>query len=157
MQSSPPDTQSRVDSATTSPPSPLEVTQPHPKPFPALPEDPDLDSMPYPYPRYTDGPDAESRIRAFVSPAALPCKNRVIKNRGIYPISRWTGGVLVFSSPRRGGYYIPGCSNEVPRALPSRSAKTRTVLTVLFHELRTWRESRSVHDPVSGPLPTIGR
>ena len=29
--------------------------------------DPDLDTMPYPYSRYTDGPDAESHIRAFVS------------------------------------------------------------------------------------------
>ena len=32
-----------------------------------LPEDPAYDIMPYPYPRYTDGSDAESHIRAFVS------------------------------------------------------------------------------------------
>ena len=67
LQSSPPDTQSRVDSAPTSPPSPPDVTQPDPNPFSALPEDPDLDTMPYPYPHYIDGPDAESHIYAFVS------------------------------------------------------------------------------------------
>ena len=27
----------------------------------------EYDIMPYPYPRYTDGPDAESHIRAFIS------------------------------------------------------------------------------------------
>ena len=67
LQSSPPDTRSRVDSTPTSPPSPPEVTQPDPNPFPVLPEDPDYDTFPYPYPRYTDDPDAESHIRAFVS------------------------------------------------------------------------------------------
>ena len=47
--------------------SPPVVNQPEHNPFLALPETPDFDTMPYPYPRYIDGPDVESHIRAFVS------------------------------------------------------------------------------------------
>ena len=67
MQSLPATTHSRVDSTPTSPPNPPEVTQPNPNPFPDLPEDLAYDIMSYPYPRYTDGPNAESHIRSFVS------------------------------------------------------------------------------------------
>ena len=62
-----PDTQSHICSDLAAPPSPPEVTQVEFNPFLALPEDLDFDTMPYPYPRYTDGPDAESHIRSFVS------------------------------------------------------------------------------------------
>ena len=85
MQSSPPDTQSRVDSAPTSPPSPPDVTQPDPNPFSALLEDPDLDTVPYPYPRYTDGPDAESHIRAFVSTWQATRRNDSLLPKSSHP------------------------------------------------------------------------
>ena len=50
------------------PPSIPEVTQQSEfNPFPALPEDPDFDTMLYPSTRYTDGPDAESHIHSFLS------------------------------------------------------------------------------------------
>ena len=67
-----PDTQSQVGSKLISPSGPLEVnqsevSQPEQNPFPSFLENPYLDTMPYPYLRYTDGLDTESHIYAFVS------------------------------------------------------------------------------------------
>ena len=63
-QIAPPDTQSHIG---FEPPSLPEVTQAEFNPFLALLEDPDFDTMAYPYPHYMDDPDAESHIRSFVS------------------------------------------------------------------------------------------
>ena len=56
-----------MGSDPVTPPNPPKVNQPEHNPFLALLENSDFDTMPYPYPQYTDGPDAESHIRAFVS------------------------------------------------------------------------------------------
>ena len=159
MQSSPPDTRSRVDSTPTSPPSPLEVTQPDPNPFPILPEDPDFDTMPYHYPQYTDGPDAKSHIRAFVSiwqPTTQRNNSRLPKSmpreRRVHVIPRWTGCTMVFSARRRGGYHLPKLAHEVPRYFPLRGAQTRTAPTVLFHEPRIEQDGRKIHDPFRSVL-----
>ena len=55
-----------MDLTPISPSRSLEVNQPDPDPFLTLLENPDLDTMPYPYPRYTDGAHTKSHIRAFV-------------------------------------------------------------------------------------------
>ena len=66
------DTQSNVRSDPVLPRSPPEVNQEEYHPFPALPEDPNFDTMPYPYQNYTDGANAESHIRSFVDLASQP-------------------------------------------------------------------------------------
>ena len=53
-------------SHTVSPHNTPEVNQVEYNPFSVLPEEPDFDTMLYPYPHYTDGPDAEPHIRAFL-------------------------------------------------------------------------------------------
>ena len=66
-QIAPPDTQSHIGYDLATPLSPPEVTQAEFNPFLALLEDPDFDTMAYPYPHYMDDLDAESHIHSFVS------------------------------------------------------------------------------------------
>ena len=62
-----PDTHSHGGSDPLHTPSPPEVNQAEHNLFLALLENPDLNTMRYPYPRYTDDPNVECHIRAFVS------------------------------------------------------------------------------------------
>ena len=71
MEQSPPlelDAQSAavLDLASTSG-NTFEVDQLDDNPFVVVHEDSNIDTMPYPYPRYTDGADAEAHVCAFIS------------------------------------------------------------------------------------------
>ena len=79
-------------------------------------------------------------------------RDRIFQNRAIHTIPRWTRRSMKFS-PRHGGVYnVPTCSHEIPRTVSPRSSEARTAPTVFYHEPRTPRDSRPVHDPVSGSL-----
>ena len=45
----------------------LEVDQPEDNLFSVIREDPDIDTMPYPYPRYNEGTDVEVYVHAFLT------------------------------------------------------------------------------------------
>ena len=89
--------------------------------------------------------------------AVIGCRNRVLQNRGICSIPRWPDCSMVLPPRHGGGHNVPGRPNKVSRIISPRSSEARTAPTVLFHEPRTSRDGRPVHDPVSGSLPTTGR
>ena len=45
----------------------FEVDQPEDNLFSLVREDPDIDTLPYPYPRCNEGTDAEAHVRAFLT------------------------------------------------------------------------------------------
>ena len=85
------------------------------------------------------------------------CQDRVFQNRGINTSPRWTGRSLVFSPGPRGVYNVPRHLHEISRTVSPRSSEARTASTVFDHEPRTPRDSRPIHDPVSGSLPPTRR
>ena len=81
-----PDTQSHIGPELATPPSPPTVSQQSEfNPFPAVPDNPDLDAMPYhSYTWYMDGPDA-NLTSALFSPHGKPT---ILCNAS--PLRMWT-------------------------------------------------------------------
>ena len=84
-------------------------------------------------------------------------RNRCLKDFRVHTLPRWTGHTMVFSPRDRGGHHFPNRVHEVPRTFSPRSAQTRIAPTILLHLSRTARNSRAVHDPVPGYLQTSSR
>ena len=114
--------------------------------------------MPYPYPQYTDGPDAESHIRAFVSTWQANHFTQRLTTTKIEsskiaeftlsldgPTARWysrldPGEFAMFQDVHT--QFLELFHREVPKKF------ARIAPSVFYHQPRTTGDSRPVHDPV---------